>query len=163
MLIVSPIAGRMAGRIGSRIPLIAGAAFSSLAFALLAVAHSEKWQLYLASAILGVGIGLAFASMSNLIVEAVSSEQTGIATGMNTIMRTVGGALGTTIAASILAGSLAADGYPTEDAFVIAFALSAIALLVGVGASVIVPRHVRGAAPAGAPQRAASVLADDPA
>ena len=61
--------------------------------------------------------------MSNLIVEAVSSEQTGIATGMNTIMRTVGGALGTTIAASILAGSLGADGLPEESGFVIAFAL----------------------------------------
>ena len=64
--------------------------------------------------------------MSNLIVEAVSSEQTGIATGMNTIMRTIGGALGTTIAASILAGSLGADGLPTESGFVIAFALSAV-------------------------------------
>ena len=72
MLISSPIAGRMAGRVGSRIPLIAGAAFSAAAFTLLAVAHSEKWQVYLASAILGIGIGLAFASMSNLIVEAVS-------------------------------------------------------------------------------------------
>ena len=69
-----------------------------------------------ASGILGIGIGLAFASMSNLIVEAVSSEQTGIATGMNTIMRTVGGALGTTIAASILAGSLAATACPRRAA-----------------------------------------------
>jgi EmrB/QacA subfamily drug resistance transporter len=163
MLISSPIAGRMAGRIGSRIPLIAGAAFAAAAFALLAVAHSEKWQVYLASGILGIGIGLAFASMSNLIVEAVSSEQTGIATGMNTIMRTVGGALGTTIAASILAGSLGADGYPQESGFVIAFALSAVALLVGVVASLIVPRHARGGLHASAPPRQANVLVDDAA
>jgi EmrB/QacA subfamily drug resistance transporter len=163
MLIASPIAGRMAGRIGSRIPLIAGAAFSALAFALLAIAHSESWQVYLASAILGIGIGLAFASMSNLIVEAVSPDQTGIATGMNTIMRTVGGALGTTIAASILAASIGADGLPQESGFVIAFTLSSLALVVGVGASLIVPRFVRGAAQANTPQRTGGVLVDDAA
>jgi MFS family permease len=102
MLISSPIAGRMAGRVGSRVPLILGAGFSALAFALLAVAHSSPWQVYLGAAIVGIGIGLAFASMANLIVEAVSPTQTGIATGMNTIARTVGGALGTTINTQVL-------------------------------------------------------------
>jgi EmrB/QacA subfamily drug resistance transporter len=163
MLISSPIAGRLAGRIGSRIPLVAGAAFSAAAFVLLAAAHSERWEVYLASAILGIGIGLAFASMSNLIVEAVSSEQTGIASGMNTIMRTVGGALGTTIAASVIAGSLSSSGLPRESGFVIAFVLSASALFVGVVAALIVPRPVHGAVHAGPAPRAAPVLADDTA
>ena len=71
MLIVEPDRRPLAGRIGSRIPLIVGAAFSALAFVLLTVAHSERWQIYVASTLLGIGIGLAFASMSNLIVEAV--------------------------------------------------------------------------------------------
>ena len=158
MLIVSPIAGRMAGRAGSRMPLILGAVFTALAFALLAVAHSERWHIYAASAILGVGIGLSFASMANLIVEAVPSHQTGIATGMNTIMRTVGGALGTTIAASIISASLAANGLPRESGFEIAFALSAGALLVGVLAALLVPRRVAGAARGPSPR---PVLADD--
>ena len=95
---------------------------------LLAVAHSERWQVYLASALLGVGIGLAFASMSNLIVEAVSSEQTGVATGMNTIMRTVGGALGTHDRREHPRGQPRLSGLPPESAFVIAFVLSACAL-----------------------------------
>ncbi len=160
MLIVSPIAGRMAGRVGSRIPLILGAAFTAVSFAMLTVAHSERWQIYVASAILGVGIGLAFASMANLIVEAVSPHQTGIATGMNTIMRTVGGALGSTIAASVIAASLAADGLPRESGFEIAFALSAGALVIGVLAALLVPRPVRGASRGPSPR---PVLADDPA
>ena len=162
MLIVSPIAGRLAGLVGSRIPLIIGAAFSALAFAQLTVAHSERWQIYVASTLLGIGIGLAFASMSNLIVEAVSSHQTGIATGMNTIMRTVGGALGSTIAASVIAGSLASNGLPRESGFEIAFALSAIALVVGVLAALLVPRPVRGAARGPSP-RPSATLADDAA
>jgi EmrB/QacA subfamily drug resistance transporter len=162
MLIASPIAGRMAGRVGSRVPLILGAGCSAVAFALLTVAHSQHWQIYVAAAILGIGIGLAFASMANLIVEAVSSHQTGIATGMNTIMRTIGGALGTTIAASVVAASLGANGLPRESGFQVAFALSAAALVVGVLAALLVPRPVRGAARGPSP-RATSVLADDPA
>ena len=34
------------------------AAFAAAAFLLLAVAHSTRWEVYLAAAILGVGIGL---------------------------------------------------------------------------------------------------------
>ena len=163
MLISSPIAGRMAGRVGSRIPLILGAGFASAAFLLLTVAHSSRWEVYLAAAILGVGIGLAFASMANLIVEAVSPHQTGIATGMNTIARTVGGALGTTIAASIVDASITSSGLPSESGFTIAFALCAVALLVGVAAALIVPRPVPRVAAGGSPQHAAGTLADETA
>ena len=45
----------------------------------------------------------------------------------------------------------------------IAFALSAVALFVGVGAALIVPRHVRGGLQANAPQRPGAVLVDDAA
>ena len=44
-------------------------------------------------ALLGSGIGLAFAAMANLIIENVGPGETGVATGMNTVTRTVGGAL----------------------------------------------------------------------
>ena len=44
-----------------------------LALVLLAVAHSSHWEIYVASLLLGIGVGLAFASMTNLIVEAVSA------------------------------------------------------------------------------------------
>jgi MFS family permease len=163
MLISSPIAGRMAGRVGSRVPLILGAGFSALAFALLAIAHSSPWQVYLGAAILGIGIGLAFASMANLIVEAVSATQTGIATGMNTIARTVGGALGTTIAASIIDASITSSGFPSESGFTIAFALCAVALLIGVVAALLVPRPASRVAVASGSPHTAGTLADETA
>ena len=52
---------------------------------------------------MGVGIGLAFAAMANLIVEAVDRTKTSVATAMNTIMRTIGGSLGGQITASVVA------------------------------------------------------------
>jgi MFS family permease len=127
------------------------------------VGHSSRWEVYLAAAILGAGIGLAFASMANLIVEAVSPHQTGIATGMNTIARTVGGALGTTIAASIVDASISSSGLPEETGFTVAFALCAAALLVGVLAAFIVPKPVTRPAVAGTSQHGPAALADEAA
>ena len=53
--------------------------------------------------VLSVGIGLAFAAMPNLIVEAVPPEQTGEATGFNALVRSVGSSLGSQVTSSVLA------------------------------------------------------------
>ena len=95
---------RLEQRFGSKPPLLAGGVVTTGSFAILAWAHSEKWEIYLAAGLLGAGIGLAFAAMANLIIENVGPEQTGVATGMNTVTRTVGGAFGGAATASILAG-----------------------------------------------------------
>jgi len=105
MLIVSPIAGRLANRVGSRVPLVAGCFATCVSFVFLAVAHGHRWEFYVGAAILGIGIGLAFASLANLIVEAVRPDQTGVATGMNTVMRSLGGSIGSQVGASIIAGT----------------------------------------------------------
>jgi sugar phosphate permease len=96
-----------------------------------------------------VGIGLAFASLANLIVESVPRDQTGVATGMNTIVRTIGGAIGAQIAVSILASHTLASGYPTESGYTITFAVCLLVMVAAVGASLLVP--ARRAAEAEAP------------
>jgi EmrB/QacA subfamily drug resistance transporter len=144
MLVAGPISGRLSSTVGSRVPLILGALFSCVAFVLLTVAHSEqRFEIYLAMAVMGIGIGFAFSSMANLIVESVPASQTGVATGMNTIVRTIGGAIGSQVSAGIVAATLAASGEPTERGFTIAFAAAAIALAAGVVVAFLVPRPVR--------------------
>jgi MFS family permease len=138
MLLAAPIGGRLSGRFGSKVPLVLGAAITMLAFVQLAVAHSAHWQIYLASLLLGTGVGFSFASMANLIVEAVRPDQTGVATGMNAVMRTIGGAIGGQVAASILAASLV-DGLPDEQGYTLSFAVMAVALAASVAASLAVP------------------------
>jgi EmrB/QacA subfamily drug resistance transporter len=138
MLIAAPVSGWLSGRFGSKVPLVLGATITMLTFVWLAVAHSAHWQVYLASLLLGVGVGFAFASMSNLIVEAVRPDQTGVATGMNAVMRTIGGAIGGQVAASILAASLV-DGLPDEQGYTLSFAVMAVALAASVAASLAVP------------------------
>ena len=141
MLLISPLAGRMADHFGARLPLILGSLATCVAFTMLAVAHDERWEVYVACAILGAGIGLAFASLANLIVEAVRPEQTGVATGMNTVMRSLGGSVGGQIGATIIAGTVVANSLPTEEGFTLAFAMAAIACGLAALASLAVPRR----------------------
>jgi EmrB/QacA subfamily drug resistance transporter len=145
ILIVGQLAGRLEHRFGSKPPLIWGAVFAALSFILLCLAHSDPWQIYLASGLLGIGIGLSFAAMANLIVQNVRQEQTGVATGMNTVTRTLGGAFGGQVAASLLAANLGVGEHTTEHGFTIAFAMCAAALVAGVAIGFLIPS--RGSAP----------------
>ena len=139
MLIAGPISGRLSSTVGSRVPLLVGSLVSCAAFAFLTVAHSQKWQIYVAMLVMGLGIGFAFAAMANLIVESVPATQTGIATGMNTIVRTIGGAIGAQVSAGIVTATLSASGEPTERGFTIAFAAAAVALAIGFVVALRVP------------------------
>jgi EmrB/QacA subfamily drug resistance transporter len=138
MLFAGPVAGVLGTRLGSKVPLIAGTLFATLSFAFLAAEHEHRWAIYGATALMGLGIGFAFAAMANLIVEAVDQRETGVATGMNTIMRTIGGSLGGQISATILVGHLS-GGYPTSAGFTVAFAVSAGVVLIAFVSALLIP------------------------
>jgi EmrB/QacA subfamily drug resistance transporter len=158
MLVAGPLAGALAGRVGSKVPLLFGTAVTVVSFAFLALAHSEPWHVIAAVTLLGLGIGMSFASMANLIVSAVPQTQTGEATGMNTIMRTVGGAFGGQLAAVILAEHVSAgSAFPAEAGFSTAFAVGAIALALALAAAAAIPGRSRSTAGvAGQPSEASS-------
>ena len=128
MLFAGPFSGRLGARYGSRVPLALGALSSGLSYAWLAVFHDARIDIYFASVLLGLGVGMALAAMANLVVEAVPPDVTGVASAINAIMRTIGGAVGAQVAAAIVSGSLAAGAlYPAESGFTGAFAMSAVA------------------------------------
>ncbi len=82
--------------------MVVGCLIGVGSMAILAFAHSSEWEIYLSTAIMGVGFGLAFSAMSGLIVAAVPPEQTGVASGMNANIRTIGGSIGSALMASIV-------------------------------------------------------------
>jgi EmrB/QacA subfamily drug resistance transporter len=152
MLIGGPISGRLSSTVGSRVPLMLGALLSCIAFTLLTLAHDQRWEIYLALLVMGIGIGFAFASMANLIVESVPAHQTGVATGMNTIIRSIGGAIGSQVSAAIVTATIVA-GRPTDRGFTLAFASAAGALALGFFVALYVPK------PAEAPEEAVAEAA----
>jgi hypothetical protein len=92
----------------------------------------------ISSTLLGVGIGLAFAALGNLIVQAVPPYQTGVASGMNTVLRTLGGALGGQIAATFVAASTV-HGLPALTGFTQTFAMSGLFLACCAVAGLLIP------------------------
>jgi EmrB/QacA subfamily drug resistance transporter len=149
MLGAGPLSGRLSTLRGSRLPLALGTVISSAAYFSLAGLHDRGWEIFVGSALLGLGIGLAFAAMANLIVEAVPQESTGVASGINTIARSIGAAVGAQVAAAILTASASGGGPPAESGFVDAFLFSAVGALFALGATMLVPRPSRSTAPVG--------------
>ncbi len=139
MLICSTIGGRLSNVVGSKVPLVMGASVTTLAFVVLTFT-TAKWEVYLASAFIGIGVGFAFAALANLIVEAVPPHQTGVASGMNTVVRTIGGAIGAEVAATILAANVHGI-FPDKHGYTITFIVCTLVLAVGIGAALIVPRR----------------------
>jgi EmrB/QacA subfamily drug resistance transporter len=141
MLIVGSQTGRLEKLFGSKPPLLAGGVLALVSFVMLAFTRGERWEIYVAAALLGSGIGLAFAAMANLIIENVGPEQTGVATGMNTVTRTVGGGFGGAATASVIAGTVGVSGYPSAHGYTAAFTLCAVALAVGVVVGLGIPQR----------------------
>jgi MFS family permease len=147
IVIVGQAAGILERRIGSRGSLIGGTVFALACYALLVTGRSQEWEIYVAAGLLGIGIGLSFSAMANLIVENVRQEQTGVATGMNAVTRTLGGAFGGQLAATLLATSVSADGIPTSSGFELSFVMCLVAVVGALGFAIAVPRRgARGSA-----------------
>lgn len=147
MMIFAPMTGRLSALIGTKMVLVVGSLFAASSYVVLVIQHGEEWVVYLVTALLGIGIALGFASMSNLIIEAVPVEQTGVATGMNTNIRNIGAALGSGIATSLIISTLSPDGYPKESGYVLAFIVSGAGLVVAALVALTIPG--RGAVSAG--------------
>jgi EmrB/QacA subfamily drug resistance transporter len=141
IVVLGQMAGFLERRIGSRGSLIGGAGFALASYALIVVDRSSELEIYVAAGLLGVGIGLSFSAMANLIVQNVRQDQTGVATGMNAVTRTLGGAFGGQVAATLLAANLGAGGIPTSNGFTLAFLMCTIALVGALGFAVAVPRR----------------------
>jgi len=133
MAVTGSLSGPLAPRFSVKAQVIWGSGLSLIAALAFAEFHDEPWQVAVSTALFGVGLGLAYASMTSLIVQNVPREQTGAATGMNANIRTIGGSIGTALASSIITGHLQPSGLPAEagftDTFLLLSAFAAAAVL----------------------------------
>lgn len=127
-------------RFGAKAVLVAGSGVTVVPFAIMAFAHDEIWQLLVAMMLLGVGFGLAFSAMANIIVDSVPTHQTGVASGMNANIRTIGGAIGAAVMASIITAGVPSDAVPKESGYTIAFAMLAVVLAFATIAGLLIPK-----------------------
>lgn len=159
MFITGMFAGRLAARLGGKVLIVAGCLIGAASMAILAFAHHHEWEIYLSSAIQGIGFGLAFAAMSALVVAAVPPSQTGVASGMNANIRTIGGSIGSAVMASIVTSQLEPSGLPTQAGYTTGFAVMTGMLVLAALAGLLIPAVRRRWQPAGEPVRVGEAAA----
>jgi EmrB/QacA subfamily drug resistance transporter len=137
------LSGPLSKRFGSKSVLVTGLLVGIVTFALLTFAHAAQWQILLAMVVEGIGFGLAFASMSALVVVAVPPEQTGVASGMNANVRTIGGSVGAAVMSSIVTSGMREGSFPRESGYTHGFALLTVTAIAATIAAFFVPGRLR--------------------
>lgn len=94
----------IARRVGIRTVLITGALAAASGFLLQIAFHDHLWQIFLVSAINGIGMGFLLGALPALVAELAPSDSTGIATGVYNSLRTLGGSTAGAVFAVLLAG-----------------------------------------------------------
>jgi predicted MFS family arabinose efflux permease len=135
--------GPMAERWGSKLVLVLGSGLSVIPYALLAFAHDQRWEIYAVSALLGGGLGFAFAAMSNIIVESAPATQTGVASGMNANIRTIGGSFGAAITSMVILAGTPTGTLPKESGYTHGFLLLLGTAIFATGAALLIPANRR--------------------
>jgi EmrB/QacA subfamily drug resistance transporter len=163
MLITGTAIGRINARFGAKAPMVLGSVLGGVSMFVVVAEHDQPWSFLLMAIVQGFGIGLAFSSMANLIIQSVPIEATGAATGMNANIRTIGGSVGSGVVASLLASGLLPSGYPKESGYIVSMVLLGVAMLAAAIAGALVPlRRARAGQPgipAGEPLAAAEQVA----
>jgi len=147
-IVVAPLAGLASARVGARPILAGGLALMATGLAWIAAIMSTTVpyaSLVPAFVVAGVGMGLFFAPIANVVLSAVPRDDEGKASGVNNTIRELGGVFGVAVLAAIFSanGSYVAPQLYV-DGLVPAVAAGAAVVAVSSVAALALPRFVRG-------------------
>jgi len=111
MILVAPRSAKLVGARGARFTLLLGYVFLLLAFSWMFFVWGEGnayWQVGVAYAFIGIGVGLAGTPASYSLTGSVPVERAGMASGTADLQRDLGGALMTSIFGALLTAGYAA-------------------------------------------------------
>jgi EmrB/QacA subfamily drug resistance transporter len=117
-IVVSPLAGLLADRIGGRTVVLTGLVLQATGLGWLAavstptVAYADLVPAFVIS---GIGMAMFFAPVATMVLGTVRRDEEGIASGATNALRELGGVFGVAVLASVFAHH---GGYATGQAFV---------------------------------------------
>jgi EmrB/QacA subfamily drug resistance transporter len=122
MVVTAPISGRIADRVGSRVPATTGMAILAVGLFILSAMNGESplHLTVLGLMVTGVGVAIFVTPNNSAMLGAAPPGRKGIASGILATSRLLGMATGVSIAGAILAGVVggrAAHGIPPERVF----------------------------------------------
>jgi len=107
-MIVAPLAGVFAPRVGTRALLVAGLALQTIGLVWLAIItqtdtpYGEMLPAFIAA---GIGMGLTFAPSSTAVLANIAQRDTAKASGTNSTVREIGVALGIAVLTAVFTGA----------------------------------------------------------
>lgn len=148
LVVVAPLAGVLADRIGERPLLVVGLLLQAAGLAWLA-ATADPDVAYLTVlmplVVAGVGSSMAIPVVQSAVIGAVAARDVGTASGVNSAVQELGGVVGVAAGVAVFAG---AGSYVSAAAFVAgvapALAVAALVALAGAAAGLAVPRRSAG-------------------
>jgi EmrB/QacA subfamily drug resistance transporter len=157
-MFVAPLAGALSDKISGRTLIGTGLVLQAAGLGWLGVISTPTTpyaDFVLPFVLAGVGMGLFFAPVANLVLSAVRAAEEGQASGANNAIRELGGVFGVAVLASVFAR---AGGYQSGQAFVDgmqpAILVGAGVVALGAAAAFAIPtrRKVAEKTPAAAPE-----------
>jgi EmrB/QacA subfamily drug resistance transporter len=136
-MLVAPVAGVLAGRVGVRPLLTAGLALQSVGLtwqALLIGSSTTYASLVPGLALAGIGMGLTFAPAATAVLADMAGDDHGTASSVNATVREIGGALGVAVLVAVFeaaGGALTPAGYASglRPAILVGAAIVAVGAL----------------------------------
>ncbi|WP_336880480.1 MFS transporter [Rhodococcus globerulus] len=146
----SNIGARMGASLGTRRTLVIAGCLLCVALLAMLIALAVKWEfpavyLVAVTCFVGASVGISYAILPTLIMEATPVEQTGEANGLNALMRIIGLALSSAVVGMILANNLtpvpeSALSVPSPSGYMWSTAIALAASVVTVIAALLLPR-----------------------
>lgn len=111
--IVSPLVGHLVGRIGARVPILAGLCMLMLGLLMLIFSEHRSSALVLVGlGLCGSGVALCLTPITTVAMTAVPAERAGMASGIMSAQRAIGSTIGFAVLGSVLAAWLSATLEP---------------------------------------------------
>ncbi|GAA2727238.1 MFS transporter [Streptomyces nogalater] len=128
--VTNVLAGRLAGRYGARVPLLAGQALAVAGLLALFTVDTGTPAAVVAVLLvpMAVGVALAIPALTTVLLDAVPAERAGVAAGVLNAARQVSGGLGIAVFGSLVGGGFAVG---LRASLAVAAALLAVTFLLG--------------------------------
>jgi MFS family permease len=145
-MVIAPIAGLLAARIGTRPPMFVGLALQAIGLAWLAMVlepDTPLVDLIGPFAVSGIGMALVFPTAAEAVLAAVRRDDAGKASGATNSIREIGGVMGVAVLATVFAAN---GGYESPQAFtdgvVAALPVAVVVLAAGALLALLTPGRV---------------------
>ena len=143
MLLFAPVSSRLMGSAGPKATLMIGSAVIGGGYLVSIAVMGSAWQLAAAAVLASIGVGIGYAAMPSLVLDASPPREAGSAVGVNALARSIGTTLAAALMGTVLTSSTTPVGgvpVPTEGAFQLCFVLGAVAAFLGVAIAATIPR-----------------------